>query len=281
MDVALFLGKEDFGGEQFVGNLCGVAFDALAEVPLFQFSPFDFRQVRFPLSGHLRIAYFHLSDDGIDGKSFLRGDERLLLAYHVFTGKEGFDDGGTGCRCADTAIFELRTQFLILQLFACRLHSCQQRTFRVQGLGLGRSLCQRTGTERELSAFLPFGDDDAFSVFTAFPFFGFQLFLVFLLAVFEDSTPTLFLDDFTFENELHAFAGGSNRTDILHASGGEGFEHTSDYHVVDDRFLPEHVYRLLARDEQGVVVGHFLAVHRMRIKFGQSAGMDTPDGMVV
>ena len=29
------------------------------------------------------------------------------------------------------------------------------------------------------------------------------------------------------------------------------------------------------------MVGHFLAVHRMRIKFGQSAGMDTPDGVVV
>ena len=29
------------------------------------------------------------------------------------------------------------------------------------------------------------------------------------------------------------------------------------------------------------MVGHFLAVHRMRIEFGQSAGMDTPDGMVV
>lgn len=76
MDVALFLGEEDFGREQFVGNLYGIAFDALAEVPLFQFSPFDFRQVRFPLSGHFGIAYFHLSDDGIDGKSFLSGDER-------------------------------------------------------------------------------------------------------------------------------------------------------------------------------------------------------------
>ena len=151
----------------------------------------------------------------------------------------------------------------------------------MQGLGLGRSLCQRTGTERKLSAFLPLGDDDAFSILPTFSFFGFCLLLVFLPAVFEDSTPTLFLDDFTFENELHAFAGGSNRTDILHASGGEGFEHTSDYHIVDDYFLSEYVYRLLARNEQGVVVGHFLAVHRMRIKFGQSAGMDTPDGMVV
>lgn len=72
MDVALFLGKEDFGGEEFVGNLCGIAFDAFAEVPLFQLSPFDSRQVRFPLSGHFGIADFHLPDDGIDGKTFLR-----------------------------------------------------------------------------------------------------------------------------------------------------------------------------------------------------------------
>ena len=129
--------------------------------------------------------------------------------------------------------------------------------------------------------FLPLRDDDAFSILPAFPFFGFRLLLVFFSAVFEDGTPTLFLDDFTFEDKLHILAGGSNRTDILHASGGEGFEHTSDYHIVDDRFLSKHVYRLLARNEQGVVVGHFLAVHRMRIKFGQSAGMDTPDGMVV
>ena len=129
--------------------------------------------------------------------------------------------------------------------------------------------------------FLPLRDDDAFSILPAFPFFGFRLLLVFFSAVFEDSTPTLFFDNFTFEDKLHILAGGSNRTDILHASGGEGFEHTSDYHIVDDYFLSKHVYRLLARNEQGVVVGHFLAVHRMRIKFGQSAGMDTPDGMVV
>ena len=248
---------------------------------LFQLSPFDSRQVRFPLSGHLGITDFHFPNDGIDGKSFLSRDERLLLAHHVLACKEGFDDGGTGSGRADTAILELRTQFFVLQLFARRLHRCQQRTFRVQGLGLGRSLCQRTGTERKLLTFLPLRDDDAFSILPAFPFFGFRLLLVFFSAVFEDSTPTLFFDNFTFEDKLHILAGGSNRTDILHASGGEGFEHTSDYHIVDDYFLSKHVYRLLARNEQGVVVGHFLAVHRMRIKFGQSAGMDTPDGMVV
>ena len=71
MDVALFFGEEDFGGEQFVGNLCGVVFDALAKLLLFQLSPFDSRQVRFPLSGHLGITDFHFPNDGIDGKSFL------------------------------------------------------------------------------------------------------------------------------------------------------------------------------------------------------------------
>ena len=248
---------------------------------LFQLSPFDSRQVRFPLSGHLGIADFHFSDDGIDGKSFLSRDERLLLAHHVLACKEGFDDGGTGSGRADTTILELRTQFFVFQLFARRLHRCQQRTFRVQGLGLGRSLCQGTSAERKLLTFLPLRDDDAFSVFTAFPFFGFQLFFVFLPTVFEDGTPTLFLDDFTFEDELHAFTDGSNRTDIFHTTGGKSFKHTSGYHVVNDYFLSEHVYRLLARNEQGVVVGHFLAVHRMRIEFGQSAGMDTPNGMVV
>ena len=151
----------------------------------------------------------------------------------------------------------------------------------MQGLGLGRSLCQRTGTERKLSAFLPLGDDDAFSILPTFPFFGFQLFLVFLLAVFDDGTPSLFLDEFSFENELHPLTDGNNRADILHATGGEGFKHTSGYHVVDDYLLSEHVYRLLACDEQGVVVGHFLAVHRMRIEFGQLAGMNPPDRMVV
>ena len=124
-------------------------------------------------------------------------------------------------------------------------------------------------------------DDDTFSVFPTFPFFGFRLLLVFFLAVFENGTPTLFLDDFTFEDKLHILADGSNRTDIFHATGGKSFEHTSGYHIVDDRFLSKHVYRLLARDEQGVVVGHFLAVHRMCVQFGQSAGMDTPNGVVV
>ena len=151
----------------------------------------------------------------------------------------------------------------------------------MQGLGLGRSLCQRTGAERKLLTLLPLRDDDAFSILPTFPFFGFCLLLVFLPAVFEDGTPTLFLDDFTFEDELYTFTNGSNRTDIFHTTGGEGFEHTSGYHIVNDRLLSKHVYRLLARDEKGMVVGHFLAVHRMRIQFDQSAGMETPNGMVV
>ena len=125
------------------------------------------------------------------------------------------------------------------------------------------------------------GDDDAFSILPTFPFFGFCLLLVFLPAVFEDGTPTLFLDDFTFEDELYTFTNGSNRTDIFHTTGGKGFEHTSGYHIVDDRFISKHVYRLLARNEQSVVIGHFLAVHRMRIQFDQSAGMNAPDGMIV
>ena len=57
----------------------------------------------------------------------------------------------------------------------------------------------------------------------------------------------------------------------LHGDGGylldallrERFEHPPDNQVIDMLFLFREVERLLARNEQGVVVGHFRIIHAM------------------
>ena len=83
-----------------------------------------------------------------------------------------------------------------------------------------------------------------------------------LLALFaQHGTPSHLTDDAAFGGKLRLAAEGGDGGEFLDALVGEGFHHAPGYHLIDGVVLLGEEEGVLARDEQGVVVGHHAAVH--------------------
>ena len=238
--------KDFVAGEQFGGYLAGVALDVAQESLVRRPAFFYLRQFRLPTPGHFHIGDVHLLHDGIQGKPFLRRHERLLHAHHVFAPEQGLDDGGTGGGCADAAVLHCLTQRVVLNFLASRFHRGQQGGFGMQRLGFGLSLRDGGGFQCQRVAFLPTGNGGGFLLAVV-------LFSI-LLAI--DGTPSGLPDDAAFCHELHSGTLCRDGGSVLDAFFGESLKHAPGYHVIDGAVLFGEEQRLLARDEQGMVVCH-------------------------
>ena len=211
-------------GEQFLGDLCGIDFDTLAEGVGIHFARFDTGKGVLPLSGHFYVGNLLVLYYMIYCQSFLRRDKVLLLPAHIVTGEKGFDDGGTGGRCTDTRLFHAGTKFGIFHGVSAILHSRKQAALGVQGLGLGLLFEQFHGGKRQVVTFVLFGKGCAF-------------FLVRVLLFPEDGTPAGGLHHRAFDGEIGFGGREADGGNIFHAFVGKGFEHTPGNQFVNGSFV--------------------------------------------
>ena len=93
-----------------------------------------------------------------------------------------------------------------------------------------------------------------------------------LLALFaQHGTPSRLTDDAALGGKLRLATEGGGGGEFLDALVGEGFHHAPGYHLIDGVVLLGEEEGLLARDKQGVVVGHLATVHA-------AAGQPVPVG---
>src|SRR5574344_2506593 len=84
---------------------------------------------------------------------------------------------------------------------------------------------------------------------------------LFLVLFTQHGTPSYLTDDTAFGGKLRLAAKGGDGGEFLDALVGEGFHHAPGYHLIDGVVLLGEEEGLLARDKQGVVVGHLAAIH--------------------
>ena len=84
---------------------------------------------------------------------------------------------------------------------------------------------------------------------------------LFLVLFAQHGTPSRLTDDAALGGKLRLAADGADGGEFLDALVGEGFHHAPGYHLIDGVILLGEEQRFLARDEQGVVVGHLAVVH--------------------
>ena len=147
------------------------------------FTSFNFGKFRLPFARHLHIGNRHVLHHGMQGESFFRRHKFLLLAHHILSFEQGFDDGGTCGRCANTAVLHCLAHRIIFYLFACGLrsaksgctrqiqtsldllslarifHCCKQCGFRMQRLWFGLALRDGAARKSDMLSFLPVGND--------------------------------------------------------------------------------------------------------------------------
>ena len=68
------------------------------------FTSFNLGKFRLPFARHLHIGNRHVLHHGMQGESFFRRHEFLLLAHHILSFEQSLDDGGTCGRCAYTDV---------------------------------------------------------------------------------------------------------------------------------------------------------------------------------
>ncbi len=71
--------------QEFLGDLCGIDLDTLAEGCRIHFARFDTGKGGFPLPGHFNVGNLLALDGAVHGKPFLGRDKVLLLPAHVIT----------------------------------------------------------------------------------------------------------------------------------------------------------------------------------------------------
>ena len=59
------------------------------------FTSFNLGKFRLPFARHLHIGNRHVLHHGMQGESFFRRHKFLLLAHHILSFEQGFDDGAT------------------------------------------------------------------------------------------------------------------------------------------------------------------------------------------
>ena len=123
------------------------------------FTSFNLGKFRLPFARHLHIGNRHVLHHGMQGESFFRRHKFLLLAHHILSFEQGFDDGGTCGRCANTAVLHCLAHRIIFYLFACGLHCCKQCGFRMQWLWFGLTLRDGAARKSDMLSFLPVGND--------------------------------------------------------------------------------------------------------------------------
>ncbi len=133
----------------------------------------------------------------------------------------------------------------------------------MQRFGFGLALRDGAAFQRQRVAFPPIGDGGFFLVLPAI-----------------DGTPSGLPDDAAFHRELHSGTFRRDGGGVLDAFLGESLNHAPGNHLINGAVLFGEEQRLLASDEQGVVVRHLAAVHtaacRLRFRlhlafpFGQS-----------
>ena len=123
------------------------------------FTSFNLGKFRLPFARHLHIGNRHVLHHGMQGESFFRRHKFLLLAHHILSFEQGFDDGGTCGRCANTAVLHCLAHRIIFYLFACGLHCCKQCGFRMQWLWFGLALRDGAARKSDMLSFLPVGND--------------------------------------------------------------------------------------------------------------------------
>ena len=114
----------------------------------------------------------------------------------------------------------------------------------MQRLGLGLALRDGAAFQRQRVAFPPAGDSGFLLVFHAI-----------------DGTPPGLPDDAAFCHELHSGTFRRDDGGVLDAFFGESLDHAPGNHLIDGIVFFGEEQRLLARDEQGMVVRHLVAVH--------------------
>ena len=114
----------------------------------------------------------------------------------------------------------------------------------MQRFGLGLPFRDGRGFQCQRVAFLPAGNGG---------------FLLVFLAI--DGTPSGLPDDAAFHGELHSGTFRRDSGHVLDAFFRECLYNAPSDHVVDDAVLFGKEQRLLARDEQGMVVRHLAVVH--------------------
>ena len=114
----------------------------------------------------------------------------------------------------------------------------------MQRLGFGLSLRDGAAFQRQRVAFPPAGDGGFFLV---------------LLTIY--GTPSGLPDNAAFHRELHSGTLRRDGSGVLDAFLGERLDHAPGNHLIDGAVLFGEEQRLLASDEQGVVVCHLAAVH--------------------
>ena len=135
-------------------------------------------------------------------------------------------------------------------------------------LGFGLSLRDGGGFQCQRVAFLPTGNGGGFLLAVV-------LFSI-LLAI--DGTPSGLPDDAAFCHELHSGTLCRDGGSVLDAFFGESLKHAPDYHVIDGAVLFGEEQRLLARDEQGMVVCHLAAVQAAACRHGFRLQLVLPFG---
>ena len=175
---------------------------------------FDACQLPFPFSREGGISDAHFLYHGIEGQPFLGRHKRLLAALHVAAGKESLDDGGTGGGSTDAALLHGLTDLLILHVLTCCLHSRQQGSLSMQGLGFGLALCE---------AYAAYGKG-----FSAFP--SGQYLLLAVLA--QYGTPPRLTYHAALGGKLRLTAEGGNGGEFLDAFVGEGLHHAPGNHLI-------------------------------------------------
>ena len=131
----------------------------------------------------------------------------------------------------------------------------------MQRLRLGFAFTDGCGTERQRVAFLPVGEGDFLLFFTIHP------------------APSGFPDDAAFDCELHSGTFRRNGGYVLDAFFGECLNHASGNHVVHCCILFREEQRLFARDEQGVMVRHLIAIHTAAYRLGFRLHLVFPFGL--
>ena len=128
----------------------------------------------------------------------------------------------------------------------------------MQRLGFGLSLRDGGGFQCQRVAFLPTGNGGGFLLAVV-------LFSI-LLAI--DGMPSGLPDDAAFCHELHSGTLCRDGGSVLDAFFGESLKHAPGYHVIDGAVLFGEEQRLLARDEQSMVVCHLAAVQAAACRHG-------------
>ena len=140
----------------------------------------------------------------------------------------------------------------------------------MQRLGLGLPLRDGGGFQCQRVAFLPVGNGGSFL----------RLIVLFSVLLAIDGTPSGLSDDAAFCHELHSGTLRRNGGGVLDAFFGESLDHTPGYHLIDGVVLFGEEQRLLARDEQGMVVRHLAAVHAAACRYGFRLHLLLPFGQV-